>query len=54
MESQARYIVRVQKDGAYTVTMMRPHWANREIPGFASEAEAQAWIANRRRTVVGP
>jgi len=48
MEQQARYIVRVQKNGEYTVTMTRPHWANREIPGFLTEAEALAWIAGRR------
>jgi hypothetical protein len=48
MERQARYIVRVQKGGEYTVTMMRPNWPNREIPGFATEAEANAWIAARR------
>jgi hypothetical protein len=50
MERQARYIVRVQKDGQYTVTMTRPSWANREIPGFATEAEARIWIANRQQT----
>lgn len=48
MERQARYIVRMQKSGEYTVTMMRPQWANREIPGFATEAAARAWIAGRR------
>jgi hypothetical protein len=50
MERQARYIVRMQKNGEYTVTMMRPQWANREIPGFTTEAEAKAWIAGRRLT----
>jgi len=49
MERQARYIVRMQKNGEYAVTMMRPQWANREIPGFATEADAKAWIAGRRR-----
>jgi hypothetical protein len=48
MERSARYIVRLQKDGDYMVVMSRPDWANREIPGFATEAEANAWIAGRR------
>jgi hypothetical protein len=48
MERSARYIVRLQKDGQYMVVMSRPEWANREIPGFATEAEATAWIAGRR------
>ena len=48
MERSARYIVRQQKDGQYTVVMSRPEWANREIPGFATEAEANVWIAARR------
>jgi hypothetical protein len=29
--------------------MSRPEWANREISGFATEAEAHAWIAGRRQ-----
>jgi glutaredoxin 2 len=49
MERSARYIVRIQKDGQYTVVMARPEWANREIPGFATEAAANAWIAGRRQ-----
>jgi glutaredoxin 2 len=49
MERSARYIVRLQKDGQYMVVMSRPEWANREIPGFATEAAANAWIAVRRR-----
>jgi len=49
MERWARYIVRLQKNGQYMVVMSRPEWANREIPGFATEAEANAWIADRRR-----
>ena len=49
MERAARYIVRLQKDGQYTVVMSRPEWANREVPGFGTEAEANAWIANRRQ-----
>jgi hypothetical protein len=49
MERTARYIVRLQKDGQYMVVMSRPEWANREIPGFATEAEAKAWIAGRRQ-----
>jgi len=49
MERSASYIVRMQKSGQYSVVMSRPEWANREIPGFASEAEANAWIAARRR-----
>lgn len=49
MERSARYVVRLQKDGAYMVVMSRPEWANREIPGFATEAAAQAWIAARRQ-----
>jgi len=49
MERLARYIVRLQKDGQYMVVMSRPEWANREIPGFATEAEANAWIAGRRQ-----
>ena len=49
MERSARYIVRLQKDGAYMVVMSRPDWANREIPGFATKAEADAWIAGRRQ-----
>jgi hypothetical protein len=48
MERTARYIVRLQKDGRYTVVMSRPQWANREIPGFATEADAKAWIAGRQ------
>jgi hypothetical protein len=49
MERSANYIVRMQKNGQYTVTMSPPEWADREVPGFASEAEANAWIAARRR-----
>jgi len=49
MERSASYIVRMQKSGQYSVVMSRPEWADREIPGFASEAEANAWIAARRR-----
>ena len=49
MERSARYIVRLQKNGQYTVVMSRPEWANREIPGFATEKEAHAWIAGRRQ-----
>ena len=49
MERSACYIVRLQKDGQYTVVMSRPEWANREIPGFETEADAKAWIAGRRR-----
>ena len=49
MERTARYIVRLQKDGQYMVVMSRPEWANREILGFATEAEAKAWIAGRRQ-----
>jgi len=49
MERSASYIVRIQKNGQYTVVMSRPEWANREVPGFASEAEANAWIAARRQ-----
>jgi len=49
MERSARYIVRMQKNGQYTVVMSRPEWANREIPGFSTEAEANAWIAARRQ-----
>ncbi len=49
MERSARYIVRLQKDGQYMVVMSRPEWANREIPGFATEAAANAWIAGRRQ-----
>jgi glutaredoxin 2 len=49
MERSARYIVRLQKDGQYVVVMSRPEWANREIPGFATEAAANAWIAGRRK-----
>jgi hypothetical protein len=30
--------------------MTRPSWANREIPGFATEPEAWIWIANRQKT----
>lgn len=48
MERSASYIVRLQKNGQYTVVMSRPEWANREVPGFATEAEAKAWIAARR------
>jgi hypothetical protein len=49
MERSANYIVRLQKNGEYIVVMSRPEWANREIPGFATEAAANAWIAGRRR-----
>jgi hypothetical protein len=49
MERSASYIVRLQKNGQYTVVMSRPEWSNREVPGFATEAEANAWIAGRRR-----
>jgi hypothetical protein len=49
MERAARYIVRLQKDGQFTVMMSRPEWANREIAGFMTEAEANAWIASRRQ-----
>ncbi len=49
MERAARYIVRLQKDGRYMVVMSRPEWANREIPGFTTAAEANAWIASRRQ-----
>ena len=49
MELTARYIVRMQKDGQYTVVKSRPEWPNREIPGFATEVEARAWIAGRRQ-----
>ncbi|HEY4075882.1 MAG TPA: hypothetical protein VGM26_03020 [Rhizomicrobium sp.] len=49
MERSTRYIVRLQKNGQYTVVMSRPEWANREIPGFAAEKEAHAWIAGRRQ-----
>jgi hypothetical protein len=49
MERSARYIVRLQKSGQYTVAMSRREWANREIPGFATEAQANAWIAGRRQ-----
>lgn len=49
MERSARYIVRLQKDGQYTVVMSRPEWPNREIPGFPTEAAAYAWIAERRQ-----
>jgi hypothetical protein len=49
MERAARYMVRLQKDGRYTVVMSRPEWANREISGFVTEAEANAWIASRRQ-----
>ena len=49
LERSARYMVRLQKDGQYTVVMSRPEWANREVPGFRTEAEANAWIANRRQ-----
>jgi hypothetical protein len=49
MERAARYMVRLQKDGHYTVVMSRPEWANREISGFTTEAEANAWIASRRQ-----
>jgi hypothetical protein len=49
MERSARYIVRLQKDGQYMVVMMRPEWANREIPGFPTEGAARAWIAGRRQ-----
>jgi hypothetical protein len=49
MERSASYLVRLQKNGEYTVVMSRPEWANREVPGFATEAEANAWIATRRR-----
>ena len=49
MERSARYIVRLQKGGQYMVVMSRPEWANREIPGFATEVEANAWIAGRRQ-----
>jgi glutaredoxin 2 len=49
MERSASYIVRLQKNGEYAVVMSRPEWANREIPGFATEAAANAWIAGRRR-----
>jgi hypothetical protein len=48
MERSARYIVRLQKNGQYTVVMMRPEWANREIPGFTTEKQANSWIAGRR------
>jgi hypothetical protein len=48
MERSARYIVRLQKNGQYTVAMMRPEWANREIPGFTTEKQANSWIAGRR------
>jgi hypothetical protein len=49
MERSARYMVRLQKDGQYMVVMSRPEWANREISGFATVAEANAWIASRRQ-----
>jgi hypothetical protein len=49
MERSARYIVRLQKNGQYTVVMMRPEWANREIPGFTTEEQANSWIAGRRQ-----
>jgi len=49
LERSACYIVRLQKDGEYTVVMSRPEWANREVTGFATEAKANAWIAARRR-----
>ena len=49
MERSARYIVRLLKNGEYMVVMMRSEWANREIPGFATEKEANAWIAGRRQ-----
>jgi hypothetical protein len=49
MERSARYIARLQKDGQYTVVMSRPEWANREIPGFSTEAAANACIAGRRQ-----
>ena len=49
MERSASYLVRLQKNGEYTVVMSRPEWANREVPGFATEVEANAWIATRRR-----
>jgi len=49
MERSARYVVRLQKDGQYMVVMSRPEWANREISGFATVTEANAWIASRRQ-----
>ena len=49
MERSARYIVRLQKNGQYMVVMSRPEWANREIPGFATEAEANDWVAQDKR-----
>lgn len=47
MESQASYVVRKQSDGQYMVVMSRPKWVERQIPNFATEAEANAWIAGR-------
>ena len=49
IERSARYIVRLQKNGQYMVVMMRPEWANREIPGFTTEKQANSWIAGRRQ-----
>jgi len=47
MEPAPRYIVRNGKKGGYVVAVAPPHWPHRDVPGFANEADARAWIASR-------
>ena len=47
MEPSARYIVRKGRKVEYIVTLAPPHWGRGDVPGFASEAAANAWIASR-------
>jgi hypothetical protein len=49
-EKAMNYIVRMGKKGQYVVTVAPPHWAHRDIAGFATEAEAKAWIARHQPT----
>jgi len=47
MEQAAKYIVRKGKKGRYVVAEVPSHWLHRDVPGFATEAAAHAWIINR-------
>jgi hypothetical protein len=49
MAASARYIVRKGKNGQYVVTRAPPNQGHRDVSGFATEAEANAWIASRPR-----
>lgn len=51
MESQASDVVRKQNDGRYMVVASRLKWAERKIPNFATEAEANAWNAGLRKFI---